>query len=370
MGEATAISWCDNTFNPWVGCTKVSPACDGCYAENLMDTRLGRVEWGAPGKGVGTRARTSPSNWRQPLRWDRKAAKDGTRPFVFCSSLADVFDNQVPTAWRTDLFELIRVTPNLVWLLLTKRPQNIVRLFGAACDMAWPSNAAIGTTVEDQERADLNVPHLLRTKEELEPAFAFLSCEPLLGPIDLRPWLPGCYECAIQCGWRSGTAPCEEKCNWCGWTGEDAGEFCPECARQDFGHVCPDCNSNVVHFHPSTPNIDWVITGGETDQGSHKARPSHPDWFRALRDQCAASGIPFHHKQNGEWQDGSDFAPDAMVMMSDGRLCEFGSAELCEMDRDCQVMPHNPTLIRRVGKSRAGRLLDGIEHNARPEVSL
>ena len=304
MGEATAISWCDNTFNPWVGCTKVSPACDGCYAENLMDTRLGRVEWGAPGKGVGTRARTSPSNWRQPLRWDRKAAKDGTRPFVFCSSLADVFDNQVPTAWRTDLFELIRATPNLVWLLLTKRPQNIVRLFGAACDMAWPRNAAIGATVEDQSRVDSNVPALLDASEDMGALFSFLSCEPLLGEVVL----------------------------------------------------------------PALP--DWVITGGETEQGSHKARPSHPDWFRALRDQCAAAGIPFHHKQNGEWQDGSDFAPDAMVMMSDGRLCKFGSAELCEMDRDCQVMPHNPTLIRRVGKSRAGRLLDGIEHNARPEVSL
>lgn len=304
MGEATAISWCDMTHNHWIGCSKVSPACDGCYAEAMMDKRYGRVQWGGPGKGAGTRSLTGEANRRKPLAWNKKAAKDGTRPFVFCSSLADVFDNQVPTAWRTDLFELIRATPNLVWLLLTKRPRNIVRLFGAACDMAWPKNAAIGATVEDQSRANSNVPALLDVAEDLGALFSFLSCEPLLGEIVL----------------------------------------------------------------PALP--DWVITGGETDQGSHKARPSHPDWFRALRDQCAAADIPFHHKQNGEWQDGSDFAPDSMVMMSDGRLCEFGSAELCEMDRDCQVMPYNPTLIRRVGKSRAGRLLDGIEHNARPEVSL
>lgn len=288
MGEVTAISWCDHTFNPWIGCTKVSPACDGCYAEALMDKRYGRVEWGARGKGVGTRSRTSPSNWRQPLRWDRKAAKDGTRPFVFCSSLADVFDNQVPTAWRTDLFELIRTTPNLVWLLLTKRPQNIVRLFNAACDMAWPRNAAIGATVEDQSRANSNVPALLDAAEDLGALFSFLSCEPLLGEIVL----------------------------------------------------------------PALP--DWVITGGETDQGSHKARPSHPDWFRDLRDQCAAAGVAYHHKQNGEF---CDFAHIGMAWN-----------DLPDAIREKQRFVDGKAMIK-VGKVRSGRLLDGVEHNARPRIT-
>lgn len=298
MGEVTAISWCDHTFNPWIGCTKVSPACDGCYAEALMDKRYGRVEWGAPGKGVGTRARTSKGNWQQPIRWNKKAQAEGTRPFVFCSSLADVFDNQVPTAWRTDLFELIRSTPQLVWLLLTKRPQNIVRMYGAAFDMSWPRNAAIGTTVEDQERADLNVPALLRAKAELKPAFAFLSCEPLLGPVDLTL----VYEQVI--GGEVNASPLDGTHGGASWRSP---------------HPEPELIPHV--------SIDWVITGGETDQGGHKARASNPDWYRSLRDQCDAAGVAYHHKQNGEYLNG-----------------------------------------QRVGKTVSGRLLDGIEHNARPEV--
>lgn len=297
MGEVTAISWCDHTFNPWIGCTKVSPACDGCYAEAMMDKRYGRVQWGAPGKGVGTRERTSAGNWSKPKAWDRKAKAVGLRPFVFCSSLADVFDNQVPTAWRTDLFELIYATPHLVWLLLTKRPQNIVRQYGAAFDRSWPRNAAIGTTVEDQTRFDANVPALREARAELSPAFAFLSCEPLLGPM----------------------------------VGDLSG-------------------------------IDWVITGGETDQGTHKARPSHPAWYRSLRKQCADAGIAYHHKQNGEWvgwipREGNPQHRQIQHVMENGTDYypgNFGSAL--------------QSMIK-VGKSASGRLLDGVEHNARPEVA-
>jgi protein gp37 len=286
MGETTNISWCDHTHNHWIGCMKVSPACDGCYAEAMMDLRYGRVEWGAPGKGVGTRSLTSEANRRKPLLWNKKAAEAGTRPFVFCSSLADVFDNAVPTAWRTDLFELIYATPRLVWLLLTKRPQNIVRMYGAAFDRPWPRNAAIGTTVEDQKRADANIPALINAKVELSPAFAFLSCEPLLGPINLDEVIPS-----------------------------------------------PVMWSPI---HGVDHTLDWIITGGETDQGSHKARPPDPRWFRSLRDQAAAAGIPFHHKQNGE------FIPD-----------DPGARH---------------TAMCHVGKKAAGRLLDGVLHDARPAV--
>ncbi|TCU34035.1 protein gp37 [Rhizobium azibense] len=301
MAEETLISWADHTFNGFIGCTRVSPACDGCYAAHLMETRMGRVQWGGPGVGAGTRERTSVANWRKPVTWNKKAAAEGKRPFVFCSSLADVFDNEVPTEWRRDLFDLIRATPNLVWLLLTKRPQNIVKLFRQAFDIdggaeytaqLWPLNAAIGTTVEDQERADRNVFHLVRAKHALKPAFAFLSCEPLLGPIAI----------------------------------EDITE------------------------------IDWVITGGETDQGAHKARPTHPDWFRSLRDECASHGISFHHKQNGEWLD------ERML-----------DREPVSASNPVHCLPHtfpDGTTVRKVGKKHTGRMLDGVTHDDFPEIRV
>lgn len=341
MGEITAISWCDHTFNPWIGCTKVSPACDGCYAEALMDKRYGRVEWGAPGKGVGTRVRTSAGNWHQPIRWNKKAQQAGIRPFVFCSSLADVFDNQVPTAWRTDLFELIRATPNLVWLLLTKRPQNIVRMYGAAFDLPWPRNAAIGTTCEDQERANKNVPALLEAKGELNPAFAFLSCEPLLGPINLRPLRVRNTKYGID---------------------EAASVYALDGSYQIPG----------AHWTEPHPRIDWVITGGETDQGGHKARPTHPDWYRSLRDQCAAAGVAYHHKQNGEWSSDEGPLADGADPIMDGRAaCAVWRGDRWERFEN-GFKPDTGTgvgeWVYRLGKARSGRLLDGVEHNARPEV--
>jgi protein gp37 len=187
MGANTAISWADDTWNPWEGCQKVSPACDGCYAEarNLRYAPKGATE--APNWGPGApRRRTSAANWGKPLKWDRGAgglsireavANDNPLPpprFVFCASLADVFDNAVPPEWRRDLFDLIRATPNLTWLLLTKRPGNIVKLFERPmAERArptpkefghWPRNAAIGCTVVTQEEADRDIPKLLRPR--------------------------------------------------------------------------------------------------------------------------------------------------------------------------------------------------------------
>lgn len=339
MGEVTAISWCDHTFNPWIGCTKVSPACDGCYAEALMDKRYGRVEWGAPGKGNGTRVRTSAGNWRQPLRWNRKAETEGTRPFVFCSSLADVFDNQVPIEWRRDLFELIIKTPRLVWLLLTKRPQNIVKMFAeiSHTPLEWPMNAAIGTTVEDQTRADTNVPHLLRAKAALRPAFAFLSCEPLLGAINLR----------------------KMTTHWGGGRGHD---------RYDALHAlenrsrCFWVDGGALPAELPNVRVDWVITGGETDQGGHKARPSHPGWYLSLRDQCADAGIPFHHKQNGEWLHDPSAKGERVIIDQDG-------IHLDVSDLNRGIGRLTSEMVVKVGKRQSGRLLEGVEHNTRPQIS-
>jgi protein gp37 len=176
MAENSKIEWTDHTFNPWIGCTKVSPACDNCYAEAMMDTRYGRVRWGSGQQ----RVRTSESNWRQPLRWNRDAGKAGTRPFVFCASLADVFDNEVDPSWRYDLFQLIHATPNLVWLLLTKRIGNVLKMVEI-----FPSNAAIGATMANQEEYDRDRMKLAEVDAKRYPLFTFGSFEPLLGPVIL-----------------------------------------------------------------------------------------------------------------------------------------------------------------------------------------
>jgi protein gp37 len=248
MSATTNIEWCDSTFNPWIGCTKVSPACDHCYAERSTPARTMAVHWGPHAE----RHRTAPATWRQPERWNAQGAefraKHGRRQRVFCASLADVFDNQVPDVWRAELFELIRVTPQLDWLLLTKRPQNIARMVHAHGAIAGngtrylPENVWLGTTCEDQKRADFNVPALLATREQLGARVLFVSVEPMLEAIDLVPF--------IHC---------------------------------DVGNT-----------------LDWVICGGESGP---QARPMHPDWARSLRDQCAAAGVPFLFKQWGEWID-------------------------------------------------------------------
>jgi protein gp37 len=146
MGENSKIEWCDHTFNPWIGCQHVSPGCDHCYAEALMDHRYGKVQW----EPHGERKRTSEGNWKQPYRWAKAARQSGTRARVFCASLADVFDNKAPEGARADLFRLIRETPEMDWLLLTKRPQNIVRMLPADWDNGY-SNAWLGITAESEE---------------------------------------------------------------------------------------------------------------------------------------------------------------------------------------------------------------------------
>jgi len=180
MGENTKIEWCHHTFNPWIGCQKVSPGCDHCYAETLMDTRYGRVEWGPHGK----RVRTSEENWKKPLRWAKAARAGDDRPRVFCASLADVFDNKAPAAARDDLFALIKYTPELDWLLLTKRPENMRKMLPADWGNGWP-NVWLGTTCEDQEHYYLRYKHLSATPAVLR----FISYEPALDWLRID-WVP------------------------------------------------------------------------------------------------------------------------------------------------------------------------------------
>lgn len=242
MGENSKIEWTDHTFNPWEGCTKVSDGCKHCYAEALTK-RFGRTQWGPTAQ----RRRTSASNWQEPLKWDRKAEREGVRRRVFCASLADVFeDNPQLTEWRRDLFDLIASTPNLDWLLLTKRPQNIRTFVPVGwvnhVNGAWPQNVWVGTSCENQAAARERIPYLV----QVPATVLFLSCEPLLGPLDLDDLISYAF------------------------SGDD--------------------------WHSKYRLVDWVIVGGES--GPH-ARPIEADWVRSLRDQCFQAAIPFFFKQWG-----------------------------------------------------------------------
>ncbi|MBV7457365.1 phage Gp37/Gp68 family protein [Acidovorax sp. sif1233] len=321
MAENTKIEWTDHTFNPWIGCTKVGPGCDHCYAENLMDKRMGVAAWG-PGK---ERVRTKAANWKMPLRWNAQAeafmAQHGRRQRVFCASLADVFDNAVDPQWREDLFELIRATPNLDWLLLTKRIGNAAAMIQAALDnmdigysvpfAAWPwPNVWIGATVVNQEEAERDIPKLLQVPARVR----FLSVEPLLGPVDLT---------HIDV-----------------WGGD--AEIYPLKGTTD----CVDDEGAPAD---DVPALDWVIVGGESGPG---ARPMHPDWARSLRDQCEAAGVPFLFKQWGEWlpaKEGRSITGRTLVLEGSAPFTDHPQWHGFEDGQQ----------IARVGKKAAGRLLDG-----------
>lgn len=169
MGEITKIAWAHSTFNPWIGCTKIGPGCDNCYA-SANDVRFtGGRRWGAGAP----RHRTAPSNWRQPIIWERKAQASGEPWRVFCASQADVFDNEVPQEWREDLFELIRCTSNLTWLLLTKRIGNVADMLPKDWGDGYP-NVWLGITVVTQDEFLRDVPKLQRIPARIK----WLSIEP------------------------------------------------------------------------------------------------------------------------------------------------------------------------------------------------
>lgn len=244
MAERTKISWTDSTFNPWIGCTKVGPGCDHCYAE-AMDSRRrwdgGKTHWGA---GV-PRYRTGASNWAQPLAWNRKAEKDGEPHRVFCASLADVFDNEVPQIWRHDLWKLIVNTPHLEWLIVTKRIGNVAKMWPVLVESP-PPNVRLLITVVNQEEADRDIPKLLAL-----PCKNGISYEPALAEID---WQAGFKMAGIL-----GTQ----------------------------GYKYP------------LDNIDWIIIGGESAQAEHKARPFDLAWARSTIAQCRAASVPCFVKQLG-----------------------------------------------------------------------
>lgn len=371
--KGSKISWTTHTFNPFRGCTKVSAGCANCYAD-AMNHRNPKTlgVWGPNG----TRVVAAESAWKEPLKWDREAAArlanweravrlatseydcvlPYERPRVFCASLADVFEDwQGPmvdssgkkldhsgvwlfrgnpaydpltmSAVRDRLGRLIQDTPNLDWLLLTKRPEHVANMmadhmFGVRGDgsLAIPNNVWIGTSVENQQAADERIPHLLKVPARVR----FLSCEPLLGPVE--------FSCVSK---RSD-------------------------AVQQLGKKALD-------------GIHWVIVGGES---SPNARPMHPNWARSLRDQCQAAGVAFHFKQWGEW------APieghRVMVPKAKGGnygLLPSGERVYATDKRERHIWPFQQ--IRdddsfsalRVGTDQAGRVLDGRTWDEVPSCS-
>lgn len=176
MAQNSHIEWTDHTFNPWTGCTNISPGCDNCYAE-AWSKRSGHVKW-----GNNPRKRTTEHYWKAPTIWNGRAdlfeAAHGRRQRVFCASLADVFDNQADPAWRADLFATIRETPRLDWQLLTKRPQNIAKMLPPDWARGYP-NVWLGFTAEDQARFDQRK----RFISSIPATVWFISYEPAIGPL-------------------------------------------------------------------------------------------------------------------------------------------------------------------------------------------
>lgn len=178
MGESSKIQWTDHTFNPWIGCTKIDALCQNCYAEKFSN-RYGHAKWGE----FGVRKKTSDANWKKPYQWNRKAEKEGVRYRVFCASLSDVFDdhNSISQEWRDVLFKMIRETPNLDWLLLTKRPDNFKRYLPVDWGMTGYNNVWLGCSIGDKKGRDERMDLLLNT-----PAYIhFISGEPFLNMYEL-----------------------------------------------------------------------------------------------------------------------------------------------------------------------------------------
>ena len=256
--QNSKIEWTHHTYNLWWGCVKVSAGCEHCYAESFSK-RTGHTIWG-PAKT--TQRRTfGDKHWREPLKWNQQAKQAGQRHRVFCASMADVFeDHPQVTEERRCLLDLIVHTPHLDWLLLTKRPENVNWMieqatgfsessmwFHAVGDHVW-----IGTSVEDQAAADKRIPELMTVPARVR----FLSCEPLLGPVDL--FRVSTEDWDVLHGWKA------KANNERGWA--------------------------------NTPLIDWVIIGGESGPG---ARRMDLRWTESLVEQCQKSGVATHVKQLG-----------------------------------------------------------------------
>ncbi len=294
MAKTTKIQWADATWNPFIGCTKVSPACDHCYAEGWAK-RCGRDFNKVVRAATGTFH--APLSWKEPKR-------------IFVCSLSDFFHPDIIRPDRHNAIHVMRRAPQHTYMLLTKRPENIKdMLAGTAWAEGLPDNVWVGVTAENQEQADKRIPILLQVPARVR----FVSCEPLLGEVNLIPYLAGPKGQTVKFG--------------CGWCETEEHVHGSQIGRQ----LCIECGQRVKRG----PALNWVIVGGESGAG-YKSKAMVPDWARALRDQCAEVKTPFMFKQWGEW------GPVTFTF----RGKAMGNSY--------------------VGKSKSGRLLDGKEHNGIP----
>ena len=272
MAEKTKINWCDATFNPWEGCSRVSPACDNCYAARELK-RFGKNCFGSH-----SRRMMAESNWKKPLAWNRKAQREGRRISVFCGSHCDVFEDlddlHEP---RERLWDLILDTPNLDWLLLTKRPENIGHLIRHPALARYPhhddwklNNLFLGVTAETQYWLNCRMPLLAKWNK----VPLFLSLEPLLESVDLGPWLM------------------PDRCQ----SDNGSGDRCTMKAGHPGNHrvLEPTGGWRETDLKPQDSLIAGVIVGGESGPG---AREMDRDWAGSIRDQCAAAEVKFFMKQ-------------------------------------------------------------------------
>lgn len=359
MAETTTIEWTRNddgtpgrTWNPVTGCTKISAGCDNCYAETIAERFRGSAAFP---HGFDVRIRANKVN--QPLTW-RKPTR------VFVNSMSDLFHADVDQAWIADIFAVMAAARRHTFQLLTKRHArmrslindeefvNNVRILARgkglpAEQWQWPlPNLWLGVSVENQQWADIRIPALLDTPA----AIRFLSCEPLLGPVDLTPWTTEWNRSVVHS------------------TNNPTHILGPYDDANGNQHI--DCDT--CDFTSANTALHWVITGAESGR---KARPAHPNWFRSLRDQCAIGNIAYFHKQNGEWADRTQLTGDQRatasiwsdkhvlyVHLKDGRTQTHG---------DWGVNDHLEgwACVQRVGKKAAGRELDGRTHDAFPAVT-
>lgn len=340
MAANSNISWTHHTVNFWIGCTKVSAACDNCYAERdwAMTGRLKRVEWGP---------HAARSLTKDPIAQCRsfaaKAAKNGRRERVSVNSLSDWADNHksIPEDRRAAIFESAKMFPNLDFILLTKRPENMRRFLPPDWGNGY-RNVWLGVSAENQETADHRVPILLSTPA----AVRWASAEPMLGAIRL------------------------DDLDYAAYLDSHAKTPRPDPQSENW----PRLRYDALRGHMKGPDdiglpkLDWVVCGGESGP---RARPMHPDWVRSIRDQCAAAGVAFHFKQWGEWAPEIDRDRDDPDWRLDyvGTYADRGNRRWLNLAGGQGYHGERFHVMRRVGTKAAGRRLDGQIHDAYPEIA-